>query len=84
MYVWHLILGTDAQSFLLSLTSRGIGNIPQTRLGMFADTVRQVLGVSDDMKLLFGISFGYPDKEARANSFRMGRDPIESNVTFHD
>ncbi|MCY9005599.1 nitroreductase family protein [Peribacillus frigoritolerans] len=77
-------IGMYAQSFLLSLTSRGIGSIPQTRLGMFADTVRQVLGVSDDMKLLFGISFGYPDKEARANSFRMGRDPIESNVTFHD
>ena len=44
-----------------------------------SDTIRQVLGVSDDMKLLFGVSFGYPDKEAKANSIRMGRDPIESN-----
>lgn len=77
-------IGMYAQSFLLSLTARGIGSIPQTILGMSADTVRQLLGVPDDMKLLFGISFGYPDKEAKANSFRMGRDPIESNVTFHD
>jgi hypothetical protein len=51
---------------------------------MYADTIRQVLGVSDDMKLLFGISFGYPDKEAKANSVCMGRYPIESNVTLHD
>lgn len=77
-------IGMYAQSFLLSLAARGISSVPQTVLGMTADTVRQVLGVSDDMKLLFGISFGYPDKEAKANSFRIGRDPIESNVTFHD
>ena len=77
-------IGMYAQSFLLSLAARGIGSIPQTSVGMYADTIRQVLGVSDDMKLLFGVSFGYPDKEAKANSIRMGRDPIESNVTLHD
>ena len=78
-YVLHLDIGMYAQSFLLSLAARGIGSIPQTSVGMYADTIRQVLGVSDDMKLLFGVSFGYPDKEAKANSIRMGRDPIESN-----
>ncbi|MEY8749676.1 nitroreductase [Alkalicoccobacillus gibsonii] len=77
-------IGMYAQSFLLSLKARGIGSIPQTALGMYPDTVRKELGVSNDMKLLFGVSFGYSDKEAKANSFRMGRDPIESNVTFHD
>ena len=77
-------IGMYAQSFLLSLAARGIGSIPQTSIGMQADTIRQVLGVSDDMKLLFGISFGYPDREDKANSFRMGREPIESNVTLHE
>ena len=76
-------IGMYAQSFLLSLAARGIGSIPQTSIGTQADTIRQVLGVSDEMKLLFGISFGYPDREDRANSFRMGRGPIESNVTLH-
>lgn len=77
-------IGMYAQSLLLSLSARGIGSVPQTFLGMNADTVRKVLGVSDNMKLLFGISFGYPDTEAKPNSFRMGRDPIESNVTIHN
>jgi nitroreductase len=76
-------IGMYAQSFLLSLAARGIGSIPQTSIGTQADTIRQVLGVSDEMKLLFGISFGYPDREDRANSFRMGREPIEANVTLH-
>ena len=77
-------IGMYAQSFLLSLAARGIGSIPQTSVGMYADTIREVLGVSDDMKLLFAVSFGYPDKEAKVNSIRMGRAPIESSVTFHD
>ncbi|PEE73341.1 nitroreductase [Priestia megaterium] len=76
-------IGMYGQSFLLALEARGIGGIPQTALGFFADTVRDVLGVSDGLKLLFGISFGYPDKRAAVNSFRMGRDPIENSVTFH-
>ena len=77
-------IGMYAQSFLLSLAARGIGSIPQTSVGMYADTIRQVLGVTHDMKLLFAVSFGYPDKEAKVNSIRMGRAPIESSVTFHD
>lgn len=77
-------IGMYAQSFLLSLKARGIGSVPQTILGFHADTVRQVLGVSDDKKLLFGISFGYPDQEAKVNKIRVGRDPIENNVTMHN
>ncbi|MHC5534576.1 nitroreductase [Priestia megaterium] len=76
-------IGMYGQSLLLALTARGIGSVPQTVLGMYADTVREVLGVSSEMKLLFGISFGYPDKESLANSIRIGRDPIEESVTFH-
>ncbi|MEY8755452.1 nitroreductase [Peribacillus frigoritolerans] len=76
-------IGMYAQSFLLALAARGIGSVPQTVLGFHADVVREVLGVSKDMKLLFGISFGYPDVEALENRNRMGRDPIENNVSFH-
>jgi len=43
-------LGMYGQTFLLSLTARGLGGVPQTVIGLYADTVRQVLGVSDDLK----------------------------------
>lgn len=49
----------------------------------FADTVREVLGVSDQLKLLLGISFGYPGKESPVNNYRMGRAPLNESVTFH-
>lgn len=54
-------IGMYAQTFLLSLTARGYAGIPQTLLGLFADPIREHLGISDEMKLLFGISFGYAD-----------------------
>ncbi len=76
-------IGMYAQTFLLSLTAHGLGGIPQTMLGFYANTVREVLGIDPSSKLLFGISFGYPDETSPANHYRIGKAPIEESVTFH-
>ncbi|WP_245913566.1 nitroreductase [Nannocystis exedens] len=76
-------IGMYAQTFLLALTAHGLGGIPQTMLGMYADTIREVLGIDPSSKMLFGISFGYPDRSAAANRYRIGKVPIEQSVTFH-
>ncbi|NHF65617.1 nitroreductase [Xanthomonas hortorum] len=77
-------VGMYAQTFLLSLASRGLAGVPQTLLGLFADPVRKVLGIDADMKLLFGISFGYPDASGASAHVRMGRAPLVESVRFHD
>ncbi|WP_232247984.1 nitroreductase [Streptacidiphilus rugosus] len=76
-------VGMYAQTLLLALAARGIGSIAQTTLGFYADTVRESLGISDDQKLLFGISLGYADKDWANQNPRIGRAPIEESVTFH-
>jgi nitroreductase len=76
-------IGMYGQTFLLSLTAHGLAGIPQTALGFFAGTIREILNVPNEFKMLFGISFGYADPHAPGNSFRLGRDPISSNVIFH-
>ncbi|HVJ16383.1 MAG TPA: nitroreductase [Polyangiaceae bacterium] len=76
-------IGMYAQTFLLALTAHGLGGIPQTMLGMYADTIREVLGIDPSSKMLFGISFGYADVTAAANRYRIGKAPIEQSVTFH-
>jgi nitroreductase len=76
-------IGMYGQTFLLSLTAHGLAGIPQTSLGFFAGTIREILNVPSELKMLFGISFGYADPDAPGNSFRLGRDPISHNVTFH-
>jgi hypothetical protein len=57
--------------------------IPQTILGFFADTIREHLNISSYYKMMFGISFGYEDKEAEENTIRMKRSPITENVVFY-
>lgn len=76
-------LGMYAQTFLLSLTAHGLGGIPQTMLGFYADTVRQVLGIEPSLKMLFGISFGAPNATSPANSYRIEKAPIDESVAFH-
>ena len=77
-------VGMYGQTFLLSLVAHGLGGVPQTMLGMYADTVREVLKIDHKLNLLFGISFGYPDKNCSSNSFRMDRVALEDSVTFHE
>lgn len=76
-------IGMCAQTFLLSLTARGLDGIPQTALGSYADVVREFLGVPEKLKLLFGISFGTADPAAPVNDVRMGRVPLEQSVVLH-
>lgn len=76
-------IGMYAQTLLLSLTAHGLGGIPQTMLGMYADTIRDQLGIDASQKLLFGISFGYPDDASPANKYRIDKAPLEETVFFH-
>lgn len=77
-------IGMYAQNFLLSLTARGYHGIPQAVLGVYADTVRQSLGVTDDLKLLFGVSFGIGDRTSPMHGIDVGRIPLQQSVALHD
>ncbi|TCK04234.1 nitroreductase [Marinobacterium mangrovicola] len=77
-------LGMYGQTLLLSLTAHGYAGIPQTLLGMHAGVIREVLGIPEEMKMLYGISFGYADPEATGYSVNLGRAPISDNVRFYD
>jgi nitroreductase len=76
-------VGMYGQTFLLSLAAHGLGGVPQTLLGFFADTAREVLGIDPSMKMLFGVSFGYPDMDSPASHYRIDKAPVEETVTFH-
>lgn len=76
-------IGMYSQTFLLSLTARGFGGVPMLFLAMFADVVREELGISPNLKLLHGIAFGYPDPNSPQNQFRAGRVPVEESATLY-
>jgi nitroreductase len=76
-------VGMFAQTFLLALAARGLSGVPQTSLARFPNTVREQLGLPPALKLLFGISFGRPDVNSPTYAYRIGRDPVDSQVTLH-
>lgn len=77
-------IGMYAQTFLLSLTARGYAGIPQAVLGQYAGTIREVLGVPDDLALSFGISFGVPDNSSPLRSLDIERAALADTVVVHD
>jgi len=76
-------IGMYAQSVMLLLTAHGVASCAQGALGLFPDIVREYLGVASNLKLLFGISFGYEDLNIKANAARVGRADIDDVVKFH-
>jgi nitroreductase len=76
-------LGMYAQTLMLAMTAHGLGSCPQTALSFQVDFVRETLGIDAGNKLLFGISFGYPDPDAPANTCTTERAALADVVTFH-
>tara|TARA_R110002072_G_scaffold4245_15_gene30123 strand:+ start:1071 stop:1745 length:675 start_codon:yes stop_codon:yes gene_type:complete len=76
-------LGMFAQTLMLALTAHGLGSCPQTALGFQADFVREQLGIEATNKLVFGISFGYPNPDDPVNACVTDRAALADAVTFH-
>ncbi len=77
-------LGMFTQTVMLGLTAHGLGSCPQTALGFLANVIRPALNLPDDQKLVFGLSFGYPDTSDAVNTVRTDRAELEDVVTFHN
>ena len=76
-------LGMFAQTLMLALTAHGLGSCPQTALGFQADFVREQLGIEATNKLVFGISFGFPNPDDPVNACVTDRAALADAVTFH-
>ncbi len=83
-YVDALGVGMFMQNFLLALTARGLGTCVQVSIAGYPETVRDQLGIGEDMRILCGLAIGYPDPEFPANALNVPRNPLEANVTFVD
>lgn len=76
-------VGMYAQNLMLAMTAKGIASCPQAALSFHADAVREVLGIEENMKLLFGIAFGYEDVSCKANQTRVARAALSDVLKFH-
>ncbi len=77
-------IGMFLQNILLAAESEGLATCPQAALAEYPETIRHLLGIGEHLALACGISLGYPDNDAPANSFRTTREPVEAFTSWHD
>ena len=75
-------LGMFAQTVMLGLTAHGLGSCPQTALAFLANVIRPALSLGDHERLMFGMSFGYPNDTA-VNEVTTERASLADVVTYH-
>jgi len=75
-------VGMYAQTLMLAMTAHGLASCAQGTLRNYPDMVRQEFNLAPELKVLFGISFGYEDTGIAANTARTIRAPLEETVQF--
>jgi nitroreductase len=75
-----LYIGT----FLLAAQSLGLGAIAQAALARWGPFIRDYFAITDDRKVLAGISFGYPDVDHPVNGYRTSRAKLSTVVQWRD
>ena len=75
-------VGMFAQTLMLAMTAHGIASCAQGTLRNYPDFVREEFQLEPEIKILFGISFGYEDAIVLANNARTDRANLEETVQF--
>jgi nitroreductase len=74
--------GLYVDSFLLAAQALGLGTIAQAALARRSDVVRAHFNITDDRRVVCGLSFGFPDHDHVVNSYRTSRAKIGDAVKF--
>jgi nitroreductase len=74
--------GGYVNNFMLAAQALGLATVPQAALAFHSAVVRQHFGLGDDRRVVCGISFGFPDREHKVNSYRTTRAQLPDVATF--
>jgi hypothetical protein len=77
-------IGMYAQTLMLAMSVNGIASCAQGSLRDYPDLVRDIFKLSSDVKVLFGISFGFEDPSIPANQARTDRATVAETVQFRN
>lgn len=75
--------GLVLQTIMLAAQSYGLGTCPEVAAVTHPDILREVLSIPPSKLIVLAIAIGYPDADSPINSYRSGREPLETFVTWH-
>jgi len=81
-FIDALGVGMFLQNLLLALTARGLGTCVEVSIAGYPETIRDQLGLDEDLRILCGLAIGYPDPDFPANALRVPRNTVEANIRF--
>jgi nitroreductase len=74
--------GAYVGNFMLAAQALGLGTIPQAALARHSGLIRRQFNLGDDRRVVCGISFGFPDRDHKINSYRTSRANVGDAATF--
>ena len=75
-------VGMYAQTLMLALTAHGLASCAQGTMAHHPGLIREKFNLDPEIKVLFGISFGYEDTSVPANKARTTRAALSESVIF--
>lgn len=75
-------LGAFGQTLMLAATNKQIDSIVAYELVKYADDLKEILDIPNDMTLAMGIALGYRDKNYRINDFQATRTKLDNFLTI--
>lgn len=75
-------VGMWLQTIMLLLRAEGLDSCPQEYMGVYGRTIKDQLGLADDVLLFCGLAIGWRDPEPAVNRFERERVALDEQVTF--
>jgi nitroreductase len=75
-------IGMYAQTLMLSMTAHGLASCAQGTMAHHPDLVREAFDLGSEVKVLFGLSFGFADPNMSVNNAHTARAELQETVTF--
>ncbi|UWR01715.1 nitroreductase [Ruegeria conchae] len=76
--------GGFVTAFALAAQALDVASIPQAAVAAYGPFLHRYFDIPDDRIVLCAISFGYPNKDHPANSFRTGRAALDDIVDWRE
>lgn len=75
-------IGVWLGQLLAAVTAEGLAACSMASIAAYPKVLREHLGFTAELDILFGIALGVEDDASPTNQFRTTRAPIDANVTF--
>ena len=75
-------IGVWLGQFLGAVTAEGLSACSMASIAAYPKVLREHMGFTDELDILFGIALGFEDAASPTNQFRTARGPVDANVTF--